>query len=195
MPGSIYIGYQGIGKSSLAGKHTGFIDLESSNFRLPGGYRPQEWYKYYVCCAYSLSSQGFDIFISSHKVVRDELHSQKKHDYLKSTARIFVVYPSLDLEDEWINKLHKRYLIDNSRKNHVAYLNALDRYSDNILEMKDDAWNYGFKEIEILSMDYNLRELIEKANCPEVPYKSIKDSIDLNKYTSEELFRVNLKDD
>ena len=39
----IYVGYQGIGKSSIAGKHN-CIDLESGNF-WDNGVRADNWYK------------------------------------------------------------------------------------------------------------------------------------------------------
>lgn len=168
MPGNIYIGYQGIGKSSLAGKNTGFIDLESSNFRLPGGYRPQEWYKYYVYCAYSIANQGYNVLLSSHDVVRKEVYEHRHYresGYYYPTGnshiKSFVIYPSLNLKEKWIKKLYDRFLAEDTRKNRVAYLNASDRYSDNILEIKEDALKYGFKEIEIQNMDYNLKELID----------------------------------
>ena len=41
----IVVGYQGIGKSSIGGKHN-CIDLESSNFYIDGK-RDNDWYKIY----------------------------------------------------------------------------------------------------------------------------------------------------
>ena len=51
----IYVGYQGIGKSSLGGTDK-YIDLESSNFK-----HEDDWYKTYCDVAISLSKQGYDV--------------------------------------------------------------------------------------------------------------------------------------
>ena len=51
----IVIGYQGIGKSSLAGRNNIFIDLESGNFWVDGK-RADDWYKPYCQIAEHLSS-------------------------------------------------------------------------------------------------------------------------------------------
>lgn len=171
MAGCIYICYQGVGKSSIANRNTGYIDLESSRFRLTGGYRPTEWYKYYVSYAYGLAWQGYNVLVSSHKVVRDEVADQRHYRepgyyYPMGNSQIksFIVYPSLELKQPWIKKLHERFLMDGCHKNRVAYLNALDRYTDNILEMQEDAQKYEFEEIEIKSMDYNLKEMLDRTN-------------------------------
>lgn len=95
----IIVGYQGIGKSTLAGKD-GFIDLESGNFWVDG-IRPENWYKMYVKIAVHLSQQGYTVFTASHKVVRDEL---KRYN-----EKVVVCYPSLKLKEEWIKKLEERY--------------------------------------------------------------------------------------
>ena len=68
----IYVGYQGIGKSTLANKDLKYIDLESSNTFIDGE-RPKRWEAMYVNFAVCLSKQGYNVFISSHKVVRNEM--------------------------------------------------------------------------------------------------------------------------
>ena len=68
----IIIGYQGIGKSSVSGADSGCIDLESSNF-WNEGVRADDWYIYYCNIALDLSKQGFTVFTSSHKEVREYL--------------------------------------------------------------------------------------------------------------------------
>ena len=67
------IGYQGIGKSSCAGKND-CIDLESGSFWVDGK-RAEEWYIPYCQIAMHLANQGYTVFTSSHKVVRDQLAS------------------------------------------------------------------------------------------------------------------------
>ena len=118
----IIIGYQGIGKSTLAGKNN-CIDLESGNF-WHNGARPYDWYVYYCQIAEHLSQQGYTVFVSSHEVVRNLL---KKH----SKEALFVVCPAIELKEAWIDKLKKRFessklekdfkviILSNSNKNRV----------------------------------------------------------------------------
>ena len=58
----IVIGYQGVGKSTLAGKDYRFIDLESGCFWVDGPngerVRADDWYKAYCQVAVDLSDQG-----------------------------------------------------------------------------------------------------------------------------------------
>lgn len=96
----IIIGYQGIGKSTLAGKNK-CIDLESGNFwfydlETYQKVRHNDWYVPYCNIANHLSEQGYTVFTSSHEVVRNELK--------KSKEDVFIIYPSIELKDEWIKK-------------------------------------------------------------------------------------------
>ena len=154
----IFIGYQGIGKSTLAG-HNRYIDLESGNFWI-NSKRDENWYIPYCNIAEHLSEQGYRVFTSSHEVVRNCLTTSKED--------CFVVYPALHLKDEWIAKLKARYENSKLDKDYKAYMNAVDRYEDNIKEIA----NSGFNCIQIDSMDYNLDELIERA-ITELKYKQI----------------------
>ena len=81
----IISGYQGIGKSTLAGKNN-CIDLESGNFWV-GRKRSDDWYKIYCNIAVHLSRQGYTVFVSSHEVVRKELEKYKKDN------DIFLIFP------------------------------------------------------------------------------------------------------
>ena len=95
----IVIGYQGIGKSTLGGKSK-FIDLESGNMWVDGK-RADDWYIPYCNIAIHLSKQGFTVFTSSHEVVRN---------YLKnSTEEVVICCPTLELKDQWIERLQTRY--------------------------------------------------------------------------------------
>lgn len=148
----IIVGYQGIGKSSLASSKTGYIDLESSNFFVDGK-RDENWYIPYCNIAQHLSEQGYHVFTSSHEVVRNQLKN--------SNETKVIVYPSLDLKDKWIDKLRLRYEVTKTDKNYKAYMNAVDRYVENIKElMKED----DFCRIEIKSIDYDLAELLNPSS-------------------------------
>lgn len=149
----IVIGYQGIGKSSLSGRH-GCIDLESSNFYVDGK-KPDNWYVMYCNVAFDLSKQGYKVFTASHQPVRDYFG-----EHNETNEKICTCHPSVALKDEWINKLYERYFIERTDKNLRALRNAQERYADNIQEIMDDAVKYGFIDIEIPSMDYSLFNLV-----------------------------------
>ena len=95
----IVIGYPCIGKSTYAVGHPyRAIDLESSNF-----VKDDNWIESYCNVAIDLSRQGHVVFVSSHDAVRKQL---LKSDY----EYVFVIYPALDIKEEWLERLHERYL-------------------------------------------------------------------------------------
>ena len=151
---SVIIGYQGIGKSSISGNGSSFIDLESSNFRIDGK-RADDWYKPYGNIALDLSRQGFNVFTASHAPLRKWLGTQNA-----TNETIFACYPATWMKDFWIDRLQQRYDKSRSRKDLAALMNAKDRYVDNINEIIADADKYGFIKIEISSYEYDLKELI-----------------------------------
>lgn len=145
----IVIGYQGIGKSTLANKYLRFIDLESGNFWVDGK-RADDWYKPYCQIAEHLSRQGYIVFTSSHEVVRKQL--------VNSDEQVICCAPDLSLKDEWIEKLLIRYMDSKLEKDYKAYMNAKERFTENIREIADS----GFDVLWLIDMDYNLCDLILK---------------------------------
>lgn len=148
----IIIGYQGIGKSTLAGKN-GCIDLESGNFWVDGK-RADDWYVPYCQIANHLSQQGYTVFVSSHEVVRNEL--------LKSGEHVVAIVPSPKLKDEWIKKLKDRYERTGLEKDFKAWKNAEDRYVENIIEIAEGCYN----TIVLYGMDYILSDVIASIVVP-----------------------------
>ena len=144
----IIIGYQGIGKSTLANKNTNYIDLESSNFFIDGK-RQENWFIIYCNIANHLSEQGKNVFVSSHEVVRESLKYSKE--------KVVVVYPSLKLKEQWLEKLQKRYNITQLEKDYKALMNAKDRYEENIKELQ----NNDFTKIEIKDINYDLEKTLQ----------------------------------
>lgn len=147
----IIIGYQGIGKSTLVANNPGgkYIDLESGNFWIDGK-RSDDWYKPYCKIAADLSSQGFIVFTSSHEVVRNEL--------MKYDEKAVVICPSIKLKDEWIEKLKVRWEESKLDKDYRAYMNAVDRYTDNINELI----NSSFVVCEIENINYTMKHVTDK---------------------------------
>lgn len=145
----IIIGYQGIGKSTIAKKSNEYIDLQSGSFWYLHQ-RPLDWYIYYCQVAEHLSKQGYVVFVSSHKEVREFLR-----DNSKETIRI--IFPSILKRDEWIKKLKNRYETTKEEKDYKAWMNAEDRYHENISELMTS----GIPFIEINDPDhYDLEELV-----------------------------------
>ena len=143
----IIVGYQGIGKSTLAGKDN-CIDLESSSF-WDDYKRPDDWYKVYCRVATYLSKQGYTVFVSSHMEVIKELED--------SNQPVFAIFPSIHLKDEWVKKLLDRYEQSNLYKDYKAYKNAEEHYKENIADfMRCDLTFY-----EINKMDYDLKDIVE----------------------------------
>lgn len=145
----IVIGYQGIGKSTLARRNYNFVDLESSSFFI-NGVRSSDWYEAYCQVAEHLALQGRIVFVSRHEVVRRKL--------LESRVPVVCCVPSPSLRIAWVRKLHDRWMSTNLSKDYKAYMNALDRYTENIREIS----NSGFPVITIDNINYSLENEIEK---------------------------------
>lgn len=150
--GMIVIGYQGIGKSTVASKLDGVIDLESSNFKI-NGERDENWHIIYCRIAVSLAKQGYIVLISSHECVRLELRKYNPED--KYT--VVIICPHYNLEDRWIRRLYDRYIQDPSNKNLAAWKDAEAHFVDSIQSMTKDIV---FSTILLNSMDYDLGGLI-----------------------------------
>jgi len=143
----IVIGYQGIGKSTLARESKGFIDLESSTFYATGK-RPDDWHCYYCKIAENLSEQGYVVFVSSHKSVRDY--------FKRSDEKAVIICPDVSLKGKWISKLHERFERCSTNKNLRAWKGAERYFDENISDLMND----GIPVIVIPSMGYRLDSLI-----------------------------------
>lgn len=150
--GAIVVGYQGVGKSTLAFHNVNVIDLESSNFFVDDK-RDENWYIPYCNIARSLARQGYIVCVSSHEVVRKELEKNP-------AERQVIVYPALALKDAWIRSLKHRYEQTENDKDFKALKNAEQCYEQNITDLANQA---GFDHIEITSMDYNLQNMLTKS--------------------------------
>ena len=143
--GKIVVGYQCIGKSTLAYHYANVIDLESNNFFI-NGKRDKKWYIPYCNIARSFVRQGYTVCCSSHEVVRKEFEKNP-------VERQIIVYPALALKDVWIRSLKYRYEHTGSEKDFKALKHAEHCYEQDITDLSNQK---GFEHIEIISMDYNL---------------------------------------
>lgn len=155
MKGLIVIGYQGIGKSTIAGRYKS-IDLESSNFFV-GDKRADDWYIPYCQTALSLANQGYVVLTSSHKAVVDCFKATAPLP--KNVGAVIVICPTRTLKDEWIKKLEDRYEKTHTARDYKALMNAKDRYNENIVEL----CSCGLPVIQINAMDYRLSGYITLA--------------------------------
>jgi len=157
----IIVGYQGIGKSSLARGGSGFIDLESGNFWVDGR-RDEHWAQVYANMAIHLSQQGYTVFTSSHAVVRECLRNHPDI-YWDCTPRVpellAVCYPALELKEPWIQKLEERYNRTHLDKDYKAWRNAAEMYDENIKDLMSE--KSPVIHIKIDNMNYCLRDLLK----------------------------------
>lgn len=166
----IIIGYPGVGKSTLAKKYDktdiansrtysesfikrlprGIIDLESSLFKRTVDDR--YWAPSYCRVATQLSDLGYVVFVSAHSDVQEELR--------KYIGDVVIIHPSIELKQEWLGRLRKRYIEswteDEKANNLRAYERACDCYEKDIAGLKSN----GFSTVEIKVMDYDLENIV-----------------------------------
>ena len=128
--GNIYLCFQGVGKTTLSTTTPHFIDLESSGFKYDDGLRPENWQELYCKTALNLIESGNNVFLATHGETRKWLND---HD-----IPYYIVFPSLELKDKWIEKLLNRYNEDPSPKNKIAYEQARDNYEKFITNLMEE---------------------------------------------------------
>lgn len=119
----IICGFPGIGKSYLAKKEPGVVDLESTPFK-------KEW-EVYSNVANHMHNNGYTVLVSSHKEMRDTL--------LQKNIPFTVVMPSYNEKSIYIN----RYI---DRQNDSTFIEMMEcNYDSFIYElMEDDRLNRKF---------------------------------------------------
>ncbi len=141
--------FQGVGKSTLAKDNPLFIDLESSCFDKAN----PNWYLDYCRIAMDLDRQGYIVFVSAHKPVRDYL---KQFEYLN----YFMIMYAKPLKNYAVSKVKERYEQTQSLKDYNALKRAetsFDSIYDEILKDFDN----GLKVCWITDEKYVLKDLIE----------------------------------
>ena len=151
----IIIGFPGIGKSTLSRGIGGkYLDLESSMFSV-NKEKIKNWEVPYTRTAEYLSRKGFDVFVSSHPEVSKALEF--------CSEIVVMCFPSLDLRDEWITRLKKRFAESQLPKDKRAARHAAMNYVKDIQNMMAHAEEYQFPTIILKSMDYDLKKELEDA--------------------------------
>ena len=147
----IYVGFQGIGKSTLCKQIDDCLDLESSHFILHGK-RSDDWYKIYAALANCLSKQGKTVFISSHKELRKYMNEKR--------IPFTVVYPDIKLHKQWLQKLKDRYIQTLTEKNFRAWISAKKNYKEAITDLSHER-----RKLVITDMGYSLKDMILSERC------------------------------
>ena len=152
----IIFGYQGIGKSSLANSPAGalYIDLESSMFRTPmHPERSEDWFQAYGNIVCDLDKQGKFVFSACHQQIRDYIASEKD---LKGVVAA-ICYPSLELREEWLYRLRRRWMDTQLPKDKAALDFAEGFYSSSIKTLDKDTY---YDHIILNDMNYNLMNIL-----------------------------------
>lgn len=152
----IYSGYPCVGKSSICGTDNN-IDLESSNFFYTADgtmKRDESWEKVYVNIAEDLSSQGYNVFLSSHGAVTAELN--------KRGVKFVGIMPSPNLKEEWIKRAEFRYKENPSSKNKKALDRIIDHFEEDINSFKESCGDN--KIIRLFNANYDLSDVIRTLN-------------------------------
>ena len=156
----IFSAFQGIGKTTLAKSDLKIIDLESSSFDKNN----EGWYKDYVRVAYDLVKQGYIVFVSSHKVVRDYILRT-----IDDKSNYAMIMYEKNLEVYCLDKLVERFEAspedsDEAHKNFRAYQRAASDFDPIYNELKFDEQNLGLKVIWLTDKNYNLADIINNYN-------------------------------
>lgn len=152
--GKVIVGFPGVGKSALAYNNDFVIDLESSLFNGINGEKVDGWEIPYCNVARWLCRCGFIVCVSSHDNVRAELIRKPADEQI-------LVYPSLELKDEWIAKLKSRYFFTKSEKDKRAFSYIEEHYDEAVTGM---IYEQGFTHIVINDMGYYLAEMLNIGN-------------------------------
>lgn len=155
----IIFGYPGIGKSTLVKEGfsrpdcRGAIDLESSMFKTDmNPDRSPDWYQAYGNIAIDLSNQGFLVFCACHPMIRDYIAKKVPNN------NYWIIYPTFDVREEWLNRLRQRYFDTKSIKDLNALEYAETHYTESIWQLNAQRQ---FNTLTIDNMDYDLRTEIE----------------------------------
>lgn len=77
----ILIGYQGISKSILLNNYSNYVDMDRECFWLTEAAQRiahNNWYESYCNIAEYLSRKGYVVFVSAHRLVRNQLKKSKE---------------------------------------------------------------------------------------------------------------------
>ena len=137
MKGLIVIGYPGIGKTSCANPDNKCIDLESSIYGFSSDLSSNGTIsaKVGIYCqqAIDIARQGYTVFTSSHKDVRNQFSLLEMP---KNVVGPVIFCPTFSMADDWIERLWRRYEEGGkTEKDLRAYERAKNYFKVDIFEL------------------------------------------------------------
>ena len=159
----IIIGYPGVGKTSLAGRYNQYIDLESSHFNDAFGEKPSGWFIPYCKVAEDLSKQGYRVFVSCHKEVQEYFSKSKEY--------VIVLYPAIELKEQWLDRVRKRFENEPSIKNAKALANVDEYYDIHIKSLMNSPFE---NKLVLDNMNYTLDNEIDNFMLKEYAYNEMQ---------------------
>ena len=144
----IIVGFPGIGKSSFAATHENFIDLDIDSV-FGNNLHDHSWYGLYCNVASALSSQGYNVFVSSDREIRWSLN--------RTSEDVIAIVPSLQLKDQWIERLRSLSEDDSIRaKNKYSHIE--NHFERDVKEIMNECVCVVIDDID----DYSIEDLIRK---------------------------------
>lgn len=148
----IICGYPCTGKSTAAKRDVRMIDLESSYFKQDGMHQ-SGWERNYCEFAIHLHKQGYLVFTSTHKEV---IKYFENCDI--DPENIFVLYPSLELKELFIQRAFGRWRDTMLTKDNLAMQRIVLHYDDDIKALQ----KCGLSQIVINDLCYDLHHWLKK---------------------------------
>lgn len=156
----VIIGFPAIGKSSYQKDQARFttwegpkcIDLESSDF-----VKCPNWEVSYANTAIDLSNQGFDVFCSSHKLVREALLKKKEDGELD---KLFIIYPSITVYDAWLTRCKNRYYTTKLEKDSRSLARVQNFFQADVMELDEEVKAGKYTDACVIDGPYSLDRII-----------------------------------
>lgn len=157
----IILGFPAIGKSSYqkdqmrctTWEGPRCIDLESSNF-----IKDQHWAESYANVALDLSNQGYDVFCSTHKIVREALLALKDEGKID---KLFIIYPSIEVYDNWCTRCKNRYYTTELEKDMRSFTRVQNFFQADVMELDDEVKAGKYTDAYVIDGPYNIAKIIE----------------------------------
>ena len=156
----VIIGFPAIGKSSYQKDQARFttwegprcIDLESSDF-----VKCPNWEVSYANTAIDLTNQGFDVFCSSHKLVREALLKKKEDGELD---KLFIIYPSIIVYDAWLTRCKNRYYTTKLEKDSRSLARVQNFFQADVMELDEEVKAGKYTDAYVIDGPYSLNRII-----------------------------------
>ena len=156
----VILGFPAIGKSSYQKDQARFtawegprcIDLESSNFIKKG-----PWYDSYANLAVDLSNQGYDVFCSTHKLVREALLKKKEDGELD---KLFIIYPSITVYNAWLTRCKNRYYTTKLEKDSRSFARVQNFFQADVMELDEEVKAGKYTDAYVIDGPYSLNRII-----------------------------------